>query len=265
MLLAYEKGAALIVSVGAHFNLVEFLDTPPRRDVLDLPDPAADRRDAGRREGRQPPLPGRGECRAGRTTAGRQVLFPLGRGPARPAGARAARRGSIAGWSSSAASAYLGLLDDLAGGSARGWRGHGLAVARGELSTGAIKAAGTRRPSPPTRSRGVGAERARVPRARCSFWPWRRTSATCSTRARAARRRPWRSTAAARLPRLLEPRPARADRPVARRRSPSCAWLTLRERAMLGRHRRQPDRRDDRRSPGDDAVAARDRRWRSPR
>jgi uncharacterized membrane-anchored protein len=26
MLLAYEKGAALIVSVGAHFNMVEFLD-----------------------------------------------------------------------------------------------------------------------------------------------------------------------------------------------------------------------------------------------
>jgi UDP-GlcNAc:undecaprenyl-phosphate/decaprenyl-phosphate GlcNAc-1-phosphate transferase len=39
--------------------------------------------------------------------------------------------------------AYLGLLDDLAGGPARGWRGHGLAVARGELSTGAIKALGT--------------------------------------------------------------------------------------------------------------------------
>ena len=38
---------------------------------------------------------------------------------------------------------YLGLLDDLAGGSARGWRGHGLAVSRGELSTGAIKAVGT--------------------------------------------------------------------------------------------------------------------------
>ena len=38
---------------------------------------------------------------------------------------------------------YLGLLDDLAGGPARGWRGHGLALARGELSTGAIKAAGT--------------------------------------------------------------------------------------------------------------------------
>jgi hypothetical protein len=38
---------------------------------------------------------------------------------------------------------YLGLLDDLACGEARGWRGHGRALARGELSTGAIKAAGT--------------------------------------------------------------------------------------------------------------------------
>ena len=26
MLMAFEKGAALIVSVGAHFNLIEFLD-----------------------------------------------------------------------------------------------------------------------------------------------------------------------------------------------------------------------------------------------
>jgi UDP-GlcNAc:undecaprenyl-phosphate/decaprenyl-phosphate GlcNAc-1-phosphate transferase len=37
----------------------------------------------------------------------------------------------------------LGLIDDLAGGTSRGLRGHGLAVARGELSTGAIKAVGT--------------------------------------------------------------------------------------------------------------------------
>jgi UDP-GlcNAc:undecaprenyl-phosphate GlcNAc-1-phosphate transferase len=37
----------------------------------------------------------------------------------------------------------LGLLDDLAGGPVRGWRGHGGALARGELSTGAIKAVGT--------------------------------------------------------------------------------------------------------------------------
>jgi UDP-GlcNAc:undecaprenyl-phosphate/decaprenyl-phosphate GlcNAc-1-phosphate transferase len=38
---------------------------------------------------------------------------------------------------------YLGLLDDLAGGPVRGWRGHGLAVVRGKVSTGAIKALGT--------------------------------------------------------------------------------------------------------------------------
>ena len=38
---------------------------------------------------------------------------------------------------------YLGLLDDLAGGAPRGLRGHGIALARGELSTGALKAAGT--------------------------------------------------------------------------------------------------------------------------
>jgi len=38
---------------------------------------------------------------------------------------------------------YLGLLDDLAGGPARGWRGHGRSLARGELSTGAMKAVGT--------------------------------------------------------------------------------------------------------------------------
>ena len=38
---------------------------------------------------------------------------------------------------------WLGLLDDLAGGGRRGWRGHGEALARGQVSTGAIKAAGT--------------------------------------------------------------------------------------------------------------------------
>jgi UDP-GlcNAc:undecaprenyl-phosphate GlcNAc-1-phosphate transferase len=38
---------------------------------------------------------------------------------------------------------YLGLIDDLAGGSVRGWREHGRSLARGELSTGAVKAAGT--------------------------------------------------------------------------------------------------------------------------
>jgi hypothetical protein len=37
----------------------------------------------------------------------------------------------------------LGLVDDLAGGSARGWRGHGWALIRGEPSTGVLKAIGT--------------------------------------------------------------------------------------------------------------------------
>jgi hypothetical protein len=37
----------------------------------------------------------------------------------------------------------LGLLDDLIVAGPRGWRGHARAVVRGELSTGAIKAAGT--------------------------------------------------------------------------------------------------------------------------
>jgi UDP-GlcNAc:undecaprenyl-phosphate/decaprenyl-phosphate GlcNAc-1-phosphate transferase len=40
--------------------------------------------------------------------------------------------------------AILGLVDDFIGDpDQRGWRGHGYAVARGELSTGAIKAVGT--------------------------------------------------------------------------------------------------------------------------
>jgi len=38
--------------------------------------------------------------------------------------------------------AILGLVDDLVGGEARGWRGHAALVLRGELSTGALKAAG---------------------------------------------------------------------------------------------------------------------------
>jgi UDP-GlcNAc:undecaprenyl-phosphate/decaprenyl-phosphate GlcNAc-1-phosphate transferase len=39
--------------------------------------------------------------------------------------------------------ALLGLLDDVLDAPARGWRGHARALARGELSTGALKAAGT--------------------------------------------------------------------------------------------------------------------------
>lgn len=39
--------------------------------------------------------------------------------------------------------ALLGLVDDLLGGSSRGWRGHGRAVLGGGFSTGALKAAGS--------------------------------------------------------------------------------------------------------------------------
>ena len=60
MLLASEKGAGLIVSVGAHFNLVEFLEQGARGDVVDLPHAAAGGRAAGRRQGGEPALqPGR--------------------------------------------------------------------------------------------------------------------------------------------------------------------------------------------------------------
>ena len=39
--------------------------------------------------------------------------------------------------------AFLGLFDDVLAADARGWRGHGAAVLRGGLSTGALKAAGS--------------------------------------------------------------------------------------------------------------------------
>jgi UDP-GlcNAc:undecaprenyl-phosphate GlcNAc-1-phosphate transferase len=39
--------------------------------------------------------------------------------------------------------AFLGLVDDALGGEPRGWRGHGRAVLRMQLSTGALKAAGS--------------------------------------------------------------------------------------------------------------------------
>lgn len=39
--------------------------------------------------------------------------------------------------------AFLGLVDDTLGGEPRGWRGHGMALRQGRVSTGALKAAGT--------------------------------------------------------------------------------------------------------------------------
>jgi UDP-GlcNAc:undecaprenyl-phosphate GlcNAc-1-phosphate transferase len=77
-----------------------------------------------------------------RNYRGRRVIFPLGVLLLATAGF--ALTAGLNRWLVFLCSvAYLGLIDDLAGGEPRGWRGHGRAVARGELSTGAIKAVGT--------------------------------------------------------------------------------------------------------------------------
>ena len=59
LLLAHEKGAELIVAVGTHFNLVEFLERDRAGHVLDVRDAAEGGGDPRRREGRlaarQPP------------------------------------------------------------------------------------------------------------------------------------------------------------------------------------------------------------------
>jgi UDP-GlcNAc:undecaprenyl-phosphate/decaprenyl-phosphate GlcNAc-1-phosphate transferase len=124
----------------------------------------------------------------------------------------------------------LGLLDDLAGGSARGWRGHGGALARGQVSTGAIKAAGTL---------GLAAYAA-APDAEGA--PYVAAVGVL--------------TLAAHVGNLLDTRPGRSEKalgvvaagvcvgtwslaplePIAALIAPVvlCAWLTLRERAMLG-------------------------------
>ena len=56
MLLAYEAGAKLIVAVGTHDTMVEFLDKGRAGMSSHLPHPAAPRPDAGGRQGRGPPL-----------------------------------------------------------------------------------------------------------------------------------------------------------------------------------------------------------------
>jgi UDP-GlcNAc:undecaprenyl-phosphate GlcNAc-1-phosphate transferase len=126
---------------------------------------------------------------------------------------------------------YLGLLDDLAGGEARGWRGHGLALARRELSTGAIKAAGT-----------------------LAFAAYAVSGESLSGPVYVAEVLVL--CLAAHLGNLLDTRPGRAEKALAlvaavlclasRSLAPlapvaplipvvgACAWLTLRERAMLG-------------------------------
>ena len=60
MLLAYEAGATLIVAVGTHATMVEFLDKGRRGHGLDVPHAPAARADARRRQGREPSLRGTG-------------------------------------------------------------------------------------------------------------------------------------------------------------------------------------------------------------
>jgi UDP-GlcNAc:undecaprenyl-phosphate/decaprenyl-phosphate GlcNAc-1-phosphate transferase len=78
---------------------------------------------------------------------GRQVVFPLG-ALLLPAGVVMALAWPWAAGSGRwiaflAGVGALGLIDDALGGSPRGWRGHGRALASGEPTTGAIKAVGT--------------------------------------------------------------------------------------------------------------------------
>ena len=65
LLLAYEKGAELIVAVGTHFNLIEFLEREPRRDVVDVRHAAEGGGDPRRREG------------VSRLVSGRVGVWPL--------------------------------------------------------------------------------------------------------------------------------------------------------------------------------------------
>jgi UDP-GlcNAc:undecaprenyl-phosphate/decaprenyl-phosphate GlcNAc-1-phosphate transferase len=161
---------------------------------------------------------------------GRQVLFPLGTLLLIAAGAALAADPSpwlifLAGVG------VLGLLDDLATASPRGLRGHARAALRGRLSTGALKAAGT---------------------LALALWALSDRELSAPEYVAAAGV----LTLAAHLGNLLDLRPGRSEKalaltaagvcisswsmaplePVAALLVPVavCAWLTLRERAMLG-------------------------------
>ena len=161
---------------------------------------------------------------------GRQVLFPLGAVLLLAAGAALAA--DFSRWLVFLTGVgALGLIDDLAAASPRGWRGHARAVARGELSTGAIKAAGTVALAAYASAGGGASGPSYI--------------AEVGVLALAAH-----------LGNILDTRPGRSEKafalvaaatclgswtlaplePVAALIGPVavCAWLTLRERAMLG-------------------------------
>jgi UDP-N-acetylmuramyl pentapeptide phosphotransferase/UDP-N-acetylglucosamine-1-phosphate transferase len=161
---------------------------------------------------------------------GRQVLFPLGALLLIAAGAALAANPSrwlvfLAGVGA------LGLIDDLTDGSPRGLRGHGRALLGGRLSTGAIKAIGT------------------VALAAYAMASEERSPAEFVASVGVL-------TLAAHLGNLLDTRPGRSEKALALIAAAIClaswslaplepiaaligpvavgAWLTLRERAMLG-------------------------------
>jgi UDP-GlcNAc:undecaprenyl-phosphate/decaprenyl-phosphate GlcNAc-1-phosphate transferase len=85
---------------------------------------------------------------------GRQVVFPAGTVAVAAGLVALAALGAaqelfgwelLVGWALALplGVAFLGLLDDVLDAPARGWRGHGRALVRGEVSTGALKAVGT--------------------------------------------------------------------------------------------------------------------------
>jgi hypothetical protein len=162
---------------------------------------------------------------------GRPVLFPLGVLPLAAAVAELAVATSA--WLVFLGGvAALGLVDDAFGTSGpRGWRAHGNALVRGELSTGALKAAGT---------------------AMLALY----AAAEAGARGPELIAEALVLALAAHLGNLLDTRPGRAEKALALTAagvcasarslvplSPiaallpavtACSWLTLRERAMLG-------------------------------
>jgi UDP-GlcNAc:undecaprenyl-phosphate/decaprenyl-phosphate GlcNAc-1-phosphate transferase len=162
---------------------------------------------------------------------GRSLLFPLG------AVLLAADLAALAAGSNRwlvflAGVGALGLLDDALGaGGPRGWRGHGGALIRGELSTGAIKAGGT---------------------AGLAVYAALGTGATGIELAGTVAV----LTLSAHAGNLLDTRPGRSEKALALvavavcvgsgdieplapigvplAAAAACSWLTLRERAMLG-------------------------------
>ena len=87
MLLADDKGASLIVAVGTHATLVEFLDKGRAGHGQHVPHPAARGRQAGRRQGRQPALPAAHlRLGAGGPGVGRLRRHPGGHARSLPAG-----------------------------------------------------------------------------------------------------------------------------------------------------------------------------------